>query len=53
MLSGPARLLTVFVLSGIFEVGGSAQQMAPGKAVPLKRIEAGLEEAVKWEWRVV
>jgi hypothetical protein len=53
MLSGRARLLMVFVLSGIFEVGASAQQMAPGKSVPLKRIEAGLEEAVKWEWRVV
>lgn len=53
MLSGSARLLTIFVLSGIFEVCASAQQMAPGKSSPLKRIEAGLEDAVKWEWRVV
>src|SRR3984893_17868485 len=53
MLSGPARLLTIFVLSGIFEVGASAQQTAPGKPPPPKRTEPGLEEAVRWEWKVV
>jgi hypothetical protein len=53
MLSGPARLLTIFVLSGIFEVGASAQQTAPGNPPPPKRTEPGLEEAVRWEWKVV
>ena len=53
MLSGLARLLPILVLSGIFRVGASAQQMAPGKPAPLKRTELGLDEAVKWEWKVV
>jgi LysM repeat protein/lipoprotein-anchoring transpeptidase ErfK/SrfK len=53
MLSGLARLLAILVLYGIFRVGASAQQMAPGKPAPQKRTELGLDEAVKWEWKVV
>jgi LysM repeat protein/lipoprotein-anchoring transpeptidase ErfK/SrfK len=52
MLSGLARLLAILVVSGISLVESSAQQMAPGKPAPLKRIEPGLEEAVQWEWKV-
>jgi LysM repeat protein len=51
MLSGAARLLLVLVISGILAIGVSAQTM-PGKFAVLKRIEPGLENAVKWEWRV-
>ena len=52
MLSGLARLLAILVVSGIFLADASAQQVAPGKPAPLKRIEPGLEEAVQWEWKV-
>ena len=38
-------------ISGIFAVGVSAQT-TPGKPEVLKRIEPGLENAVKWEWHV-
>jgi lipoprotein-anchoring transpeptidase ErfK/SrfK len=52
MLSGAARLLLVPVMCGILAISVSAQTM-PGKPAVLKRIEPGLEHAVKWEWRVV
>jgi hypothetical protein len=38
-------------MSGIFAIGVSAQTM-PGKLTAPKRIEPGLENAVKWKWRV-
>jgi lipoprotein-anchoring transpeptidase ErfK/SrfK len=50
MLSGAARPLLMVVMLGIFTLGGSAQT-TPGKPA-LKRIEPGLENAVKWEWHV-
>jgi hypothetical protein len=46
-----ARSLQSVVMSGIFAISLSAQTM-PGKPAALKRIEPGLEDAVKWEWRV-
>ena len=51
MLSGAARSLLVLVISGILAISVSAQTM-PGKLAVLKRIEPGLENAVKWEWHV-
>jgi LysM domain-containing protein len=51
MLFGAARPLLMVVISGIFAIGASAQT-APGKPAALKRIEPGLENAVKWEWHV-
>ncbi|HEY1476208.1 MAG TPA: LysM peptidoglycan-binding domain-containing protein [Chthoniobacterales bacterium] len=51
MLSGAARSLLFLVPSGIFAISVSAQTM-PGKPAALKRIEPGLEDAVKWEWHV-
>ena len=51
MLFGAARPLLMVVISGIFAVGVSAQT-TPGKPAVLKRIEPGLENAVKWEWHV-
>jgi LysM repeat protein/lipoprotein-anchoring transpeptidase ErfK/SrfK len=51
MLSGAARSLPIFVIYGMFSMSASAQT-APGKPPVVKRIEPGLEEAVKWEWRV-
>jgi LysM repeat protein/lipoprotein-anchoring transpeptidase ErfK/SrfK len=51
MLSGAARSLLLLVPSGIFAISVSAQTM-PGKPAGLKRIEPGLEDAVKWEWHV-
>jgi len=51
MLSSAARSLLILVMYGIFAVGVSAQTM-PGKPAALKRIEPGLENAVKWEWHV-
>jgi LysM repeat protein/lipoprotein-anchoring transpeptidase ErfK/SrfK len=51
MLSGAARSLLILALSQAFSIGLSGQ-LPPGKPVPLKRVEPGLEEAVKWEWRV-
>ena len=50
MLSGIARLLLVLFLSGIFS--WASAQPAPGKPAVLKRVEPGLEDAVKWEWHV-
>src|ERR1700736_1794380 len=51
MLSSISRSLLILVTSGIFAVGLSAQTM-PGKLTAPKRIEPGLENAVKWKWRV-
>src|SRR6202158_3042656 len=51
MLSGAARSLLILVMSGIFAISVSAQT-TPGKPAVLKRIEPGLEDAVKWEWHV-
>ena len=51
MHSGAARSLFVLVMSGTFIASAWAQTMQ-GKPAALKRIEPGLEEAVKWEWRV-
>jgi lipoprotein-anchoring transpeptidase ErfK/SrfK len=51
MLSGAARSLINLVMSGIFAISVSAQTM-PGKPAALKRVESGLENAVKWEWHV-
>jgi lipoprotein-anchoring transpeptidase ErfK/SrfK len=51
MLFGAARPLLMVIVSGIFAVSVSAQT-TPGKPEVLKRIEPGLENAVKWEWHV-
>jgi LysM repeat protein len=51
MLFGAARSLPIFALSAAFAFSLYGQT-PPGKAAPLKRVEPGLEEAVKWEWRV-
>jgi LysM repeat protein len=51
MLFGAARSLPILALSMAFSISLSAQTPL-GKATPLKRVEPGLEEAVKWEWRV-
>src|ERR1700730_16941123 len=51
MLSSILRSLLILVMSGIFAIGVSAQTM-PGKLAAPKRIEPGLENAVKWKWRV-
>jgi LysM repeat protein len=45
------RSLLIFVTSGVLALAASGQPM-PGKPAALKRIEPGLENAVKWEWRV-
>jgi lipoprotein-anchoring transpeptidase ErfK/SrfK len=51
MLFGAARPLLMVITSGIFAIGVSAQ-ITPEKPAVLKRIEPGLENAVKWEWHV-
>jgi LysM repeat protein len=51
MLFGAARPLLMVIVSGIFAVSVSAQT-TPGKPEVLKRIEPGLENAVRWEWHV-
>jgi LysM repeat protein len=51
MLSGAARSLLVVVMPAIFAIAVSAQT-TPGRSPALKRIEPGLENAVKWEWHV-
>lgn len=51
MLSGAARSLVIVVMSGVFAGSASGQTM-PGKPAALTRIEPGLENAVKWKWRV-
>jgi LysM repeat protein len=52
MVSGAVRSLQILVISGILAISGSAQTM-PGKPAASKRVEPGLEDAVKWEWHVV
>jgi LysM repeat protein/lipoprotein-anchoring transpeptidase ErfK/SrfK len=51
MHSGAARSLFILVMSGTFVTSAWAQTMQ-GKPAALKRIEPGLEDAVKWEWHV-
>jgi LysM repeat protein len=51
MLSGAERSLLILVMSGVCATSVSAQTIS-GKPVAAKRIEAGLEDAVKWEWHV-
>jgi hypothetical protein len=51
MHSRAARALAILLLSGAFTIGILAQTI-PGKPVVLARIEPGLENAVKWTWRV-
>jgi LysM repeat protein/lipoprotein-anchoring transpeptidase ErfK/SrfK len=48
---GAARSLLILVLSGNFAIDVFAQTM-PFKQAALKRIEPGMENAVKWEWHV-
>jgi len=50
MLSGAARSLLVLALSGVSAISLFAQT-TPGKPAAT-RIEPGLENAVKWKWRV-
>ena len=47
-LPRPSLVLSIFL---VFVTEGSAQTL-PGKPAPPKRVEPGLENAVKWEWRV-
>ena len=51
MFSVVAKLLLILVSFGVLTRSASGQTM-PGKPAALKRIEPGLENAVKWEWRV-
>jgi lipoprotein-anchoring transpeptidase ErfK/SrfK len=46
----PPRSLLIFVISCVFATG-IFSQTPPGKPAP-RRIEPGLETAVKWKWRV-
>jgi lipoprotein-anchoring transpeptidase ErfK/SrfK len=50
MLSSIARLLLVLFVSGFFS--SAVAQSASTKPTLLKRVEPGLEDAVKWEWHV-
>jgi LysM domain len=50
MLSSIARLLLVLFVSGFFS--SAVAQTTFTKPTLLKRVEPGLEDAVKWEWRV-
>lgn len=50
--AGAAGSLMIFVMCSLFSMTVSAQDHA-GKPAPLARIEPGLENAVKWKWRVV
>ncbi len=61
MRSGPMRCRLMLVCASVFACGAFAQttstkpaQMAPApvKTAPPPRIEPGLENAVKWKWRV-
>jgi LysM repeat protein/lipoprotein-anchoring transpeptidase ErfK/SrfK len=52
MLSRAARYLMIFIVCVRFSTSVSAQTIV-GKPAPLTRIEPGLENAVKWKWRVV
>jgi lipoprotein-anchoring transpeptidase ErfK/SrfK len=48
---GAARSLPNLLLSVVLSASASAQTLIE-KPAPAKRIEPGLEEAVRWEWRV-
>src|SRR5450432_3323835 len=50
MLAGPASLL-IFVI-WLLGVSNSSAQTTVGKPTVPKRVEPGLENAVKWEWKV-
>ena len=57
MLSPAATLLLILVTSGALALSASGQPMPGmpgmlGKPAAPKRVEPGLENAVKWEWRV-
>src|SRR5258708_32426000 len=52
MLSRVTRSLMIFVICVLFSTSVFAQ-MIIGKPAALTRIEPGLENAVKWKWRVV
>src|SRR5260221_5055361 len=52
MLSRVTRSLMIFVICVLFSTSVSAQTII-GKPAALTRIEPGLENAVKWKWRVV
>src|ERR1700724_2130114 len=49
MLAGPASLLILVVW--LLGVSNSSAQTATGKPTLPKRVEPGLENAVKWEWK--
>ena len=51
MPSGAASPLVIFVICGVFSMSVSAQTIT-GKPATLTRVEPGLENAVKWKWRV-
>ena len=51
MVFAAARSLLTLFVSGVFATSVSAQTTT-GKPAALKRIEPGLETAVKWEWHV-
>lgn len=52
MLSSAAGALLILVAGGLFSTSVAAQTLT-GKPAPLTRSEPGLENAVKWKWRVV
>src|SRR6516225_900319 len=52
MLSSTATRLVFFVICGALSTRVTAQTLT-GKPITLTRIEPGLENAVKWKWRVV
>ena len=52
MLSSAATHLAFFVICGALSTRVTAQTLT-GKPITLTRIEPGLENAVKWKWRVV
>ena len=46
-----ARSLLIFIISGVLAISGLSQT-PPGKPAAPRRIEPGLENAVKWKWHV-
>jgi LysM repeat protein/lipoprotein-anchoring transpeptidase ErfK/SrfK len=51
ILARATKSLAIFFVAGIFTSHLYAQSI-PGKANPLKHVEPGLENAVKWKWLV-
>ena len=49
---GVVRSLLILCASGVFAFNISAQEI-PGKPALPKKVEPGLESAVRWKWRVV